>query len=146
MPRASVSSMRVALFIAAVLSTGCMPSTEVRGTLHIQEGTGKVRSFAFADCSSGDRQQFRGVDVLSESAEAAVRIAVDPIEGPRVRLRTEHAQYIVDPRTCSTFEASVNPTGWRVNKILVVSGATELDCPLSEGGRVRGKVEYEDCH
>jgi hypothetical protein len=100
-------------------------------------------------CRSGDREYFLGVDLADDAGGARIRLAIDPIDGPRLRVAQgagESRQVrIFDRRTCDPFEVDLRPTGWRVNRVRDFSGSLDAVC-ASGALDVRIHVRFEHCH
>jgi hypothetical protein len=101
-------------------------------------------------CRSGDRAHFLGVDLEDRQGVAGVRLVMDPIDGPRVRLalgRGEARQRVdLVPGRCRQFEANVRPTGWIVNTVRDVSGSIDAECSGDPGPAVSLHARFSHCH
>ena len=129
-------------FVLFLLVSGC--GSTVMDVVH-PTVTGKLevagQTIAPARCISGDRFYFYGADLVDESAGATLRVVIDPLDGPRVRLMTRDRDVVYDRKSCSTLAANLQPTGWRVNEYRDFAGDVVLEC-----GDVRGRVEWDHCH
>jgi len=92
-------------------------------------------------CVSGDRFYFYGADLVDESAGATVRVVIDPLDGPHVRLMMRDRDVLLGRKDCTQLAANFQPTGWRVNEFRDFAGDVTLQC-----GDVSGKVEWNHCH
>jgi hypothetical protein len=97
-------------------------------------------------CRSGHEGYFLGADLWSEEADAVVRVVIDPVSGPVVRVTRGGASYVMAGPACEALTALVAPTGWTVNTVREVQGRLVLDCTAPDGERVHGDVRFERCH
>ena len=106
-------------------------------------------TLAPSECTAGDRQLFLGADLTSPGAPLGLRLAVDPLEGPGVRVFATDApleKAVVFHRSdCTVFRFSLDATGWRVNDVNDYRLALEIDCGRV-GERVRGSASSTHCH
>jgi hypothetical protein len=128
---------------------GGLLSPTLTGALSVQRPAEEI-VLTPARCVSGDRWSFFGVDLITADGAAAIRIVIDPIAGPRIRLRLPGAEarppIVLDEARCSTFQADVHHNGWTVNDFRGVDGQLALDCALGADERVRGAVTFRQCH
>ncbi|HUK14050.1 MAG TPA: hypothetical protein VLW17_12175 [Thermoanaerobaculaceae bacterium] len=119
------------------------------GSFEVASRTLGDATFSPAECSSGDPQLFLGVDFAEPGRDLILRLAVDPLEGPGVRLYSATAPFdrsVVFRRAdCSVFHFSLDSTGWRVNRVEDYRVTLELDC-ARPGERVRGRASSTHCH
>jgi hypothetical protein len=106
--------------------------------------------YVLAVCRSGDREYFLGVDLADREGQAAVRVLVDPMDGPRLKLvlaGTEGRKSLVlGPSSCRRLEARIEPTGWRVNRVRDFGGSLDADCTGEAGLEVAAHVRFAHCH
>lgn len=147
--------------IAALLlaASGCFSAgplrrdkPEVTGSLALAGPTFGERGLAPVSCTSGERQVFLGADFgEAEGAEGALvaRLVVDPLAGPAVRIAAAVAPFgpavVVRRADCAVFHFSLAQTGWQINDQRVYSVSLELDCALSSGDRVAGRLLAPTC-
>ncbi len=100
-------------------------------------------------CMSGARQYFLGGDFVDEKGGAVVRLVVDPISGPAVKVFSADAPFdksVAFRRDeCSVFHFSLDSTGWRINRIDDYRLTLNVDCSRP-GESVRGAVSATHCH
>lgn len=100
-------------------------------------------------CTAGDSQHFLGFDLSSGASPVVVRLAVDPVDGPAVRVFSSDAPFdkaVVFRRTdCRVFHFSLDSTGWRVNDIYDYRVSLELDCSRA-GESIHGSASSTHCH
>ena len=100
-------------------------------------------------CYSGARSSFLGVDLIDEEAHVGLRLAIDPIDGPRLRwTRYDRAGNKVDVAqfpSCSALSADVHPTSWRVNDIQDYSGQLNAVC-ANDTKELKADLRFEHCH
>jgi hypothetical protein len=107
------------------------------------------QDYVLAVCRSGDREYFLGVDLADRGEKAAVRVLIDPMDGPRLRVVLEgtggRKSMALGPSSCRRLEARIEPTGWRVNRVRDFDGSLEADC-TGEGLEVVAHVRFAHCH
>jgi hypothetical protein len=107
-------------------------------------------TIAPSSCVAGDRQLFLGADFPDETAGAVVRLVVDPLDGPAVRVFSSSAPFdksVVFRRSdCPVFHFSLDPTDWRINHVQDYQVSLELRCATAEGDTIEGRVAVEHCH
>jgi hypothetical protein len=101
-------------------------------------------------CTAGDRQFFLGADFEDEKNGMIVRLVVDPLEGPAVRVfaaATPFGEAVVFRRSeCRVFHFSLDTTGWRIDHIQDYRLSLELDCANKAGDSLVGKASATHCH
>lgn len=134
------------------------PISELRGLSSDGQPLGSfaVSSQALGDqtftptlCKAGARQFFLGADLTSEPPSLVLRLVVDPLEGPAVRLFRPEAQFdktVVFHRSdCAVFHFSLDSTGWRINEIEDYTITLQLDCSRT-GEKLSGTASSTHCH
>jgi hypothetical protein len=140
--------------IAGALSLGlACATTKIAGTAapSIEQATLTVgaRQYRLAACGSGDLAHFLGVDLADEARVAFVRLVIDPIDGPRVRVALGEGlkeTFVLDGDQCRQLEASVKPTDWQVNTVRDVSGYVDAECRSDGGQAVSLHARFSHCH
>ena len=104
--------------------------------------------YALAACRSGDREYFLGVDLEDGAREVFVRLVIDPLAGPRLRVHGKGSRTgaALGPGSCRQLQAEVQPTGWRVNHVRDFSGRLDAECTTSSGQDIRVHVRFMHCH
>lgn len=101
-------------------------------------------------CTSGDRQRFLGADFSGGESGLTVRLVVDPLDGPAVRVFSDAAPFeksVVFRRPeCRVFHFSLDDTGWRVNGVHDYAVTLDLDCANQSGDSLTGKSSATHCH
>jgi hypothetical protein len=110
-------------------------------------GTGELNT---NQCQSGERRSFLGIDAYDQNTKEVLvlRLVVDPIEGPVVRLYkdSEMGPSLVLRRTdCPTFHYQLESTGSSVNFVTEMKFALQLDCRGPQGDTVVGNVDLPAC-
>lgn len=98
-------------------------------------------------CLSGDRGNFRGVDLLAPPL--VLRLAAEPIDGLAVALidaESGERRGVFRRPDCTVLRGDVQRTGWLVNQVQDVSGFLEVDCRSQSGEEIRGAISFEHCH
>ena len=119
------------------------------GSFSVSSQVFGVQSFVPSVCAAGDRQFFLGSDLSSPDSSLVLRLVVDPLEGPAVRLfssQTPFDKSVVFHRSdCRVFHFSLDSTGWRVNDINDYRFTLELDCGW-QGKSIVGSASSSHCH
>jgi hypothetical protein len=101
-------------------------------------------------CRSGDLEYFLGVDLEDQARGAVVRLFIDPMYGPRLRVihgTGESREIAILGRSqCRELEADLRTTGWRVNTVRDFSGSLDAECKSDAGHDVSVHVRFEHCH
>jgi hypothetical protein len=133
----------------ATVGLGGLASPALTGALTVERPAGDV-TITPERCASGDRWNFYGVDLVDASGAGGVRLAIDPIAGPRVRVQLPgdegRSTIVLDEAHCSTYRADVHHNGWTVNDFRSVDGRLELDCASNKGEHVQGVLTFRQCH
>jgi hypothetical protein len=152
--------IRVCAFAAMAVLLSCFSSRPVAGSGTAAEGQGlgsfsitsKMlgdQTFTPGECTGGDRQFFLGADLEGQASPLVLRLVVDPLEGPAVRLFSADAQFdksVVFHRSdCRVFHFSLDSTGWRINDDNDYSFTLQLEC-AREGETIRGTASSAHCH
>lgn len=133
----SLNSLEGALGVAATTSGEVAVQGAATGELALEPEA----------CVSGDRGNFRGVDLVAPPL--VFRVVAEPLEGLAVALidiESGERRGVFRRRDCTVLRGDVQRTGWRINNVDAVSGFIELDCRLSTGEAVSGSVTFESCH
>jgi hypothetical protein len=108
------------------------------------------RDYALAVCHSGDRSYFLGVDLEDHAEQAALRVLVEPIDGPRLKVvlfdKESPKSIKLDRNSCRRLDVEVQPTGWRVNEVVDLSGSVDADCTSDSGIEVVAHAQFKHCH
>jgi hypothetical protein len=147
---------RIASVVAALMATGCFSaapnaSPETAAGADDRLGTFEVTSSGLARgeiaptrCDGGDLEQFLGVDLTDESRGLVVRLVVDPLEGPALRVFARDSPWertvLFFRETCDRFEMSLAPTGWTINDVVVRELVLDVDCANEIGATIRGSA------
>ena len=142
------------LTLAASLASACVARTGVRALpSNAAGGVGPAAELKIDDgvlpvtgCRSGDHAYFLGADLLGASNEPLLRVLIDPLDGPRLRLLGRRGGAVLGPGQCSELRASVQHTGWWVNDVRDVAGEVQARCTLADGGLLEAHVAFDHCH
>jgi hypothetical protein len=108
------------------------------------------QQFRFDTCKSGDLEHFLGVDLIDGQGGAIVRVVMDPIDGPRLRIvyGAGGSRHRVDlaPGRCGQLDADARPTNWIVNDVRDVSGFVDVECAAGPGPAISLHVRFSHCH
>lgn len=152
---------RLASLLVIAIVAGCASSHPVKppippaqtvkplGKFFVQSKLLGTRTLEPSVCTAGARQYFLGADLTDPGSDVVLRLVVDPVEGPAVRLFSSKAPFdesVVFHRSdCGVFHFSLGNTGWRVNDVRDFSVSLQLDCGR-EGERVTGSATAKHCH
>jgi hypothetical protein len=147
-------------FVGCVLLNGCFSSQPIGGAKTSAGDPTILGSFAVSSpllgdhvltpstCTAGDRQLFLGADFASPAKTVVVRLVVDPLDGPAVRVFSTDAQFdktVVFRRSdCQVFHFSLDSTGWRVNDVYDYRVTLQLDCSR-DGESIKGEASATHC-
>lgn len=119
------------------------------GSLNLSGPTFGKQTVVPTQCVAGEHQLFLGFDLRDEKSGVVTRLLVDPATGPVVRVFVASAPFdrtILFPRSqCHLFHFSLDPTGWRINRIDQLDVSLELDCQLPGGDGIAGKASEPRC-
>ncbi|HYM59856.1 MAG TPA: hypothetical protein VEZ11_03070 [Thermoanaerobaculia bacterium] len=149
------------IIIAAALTAGCFSSKPIDAVAGAQGEPQTLGAITLASerlghltvapttCQAGTRQSFLGGDFQDPKSGMVVRLVVDPLDGPAVRVfekATPFDKSLVFRRAeCRTFHFSLEATGWRVNDVDDYRLSLDVDCARG-GESVEGKVSTTHCH
>ena len=153
MPRSGYMIPAAAILVAG-LTSACVARTSVHGspattTGGVAPGAGLTigdRVLPVTGCRSGDHGHFLGADLIGASGEPLLRVLIDPLDGPRLRLLGRSGGAVLGPDQCPELRASVHDTGWRVNEIRDVAGEVQARCTLEDGARLEAHIVFDHCH
>jgi hypothetical protein len=153
MPRSGYT-IPAAVAVLAGLTSACVAHTSVHGlpaatTGGVAPGAGLTigdRVLPVTGCRSGDHSHFLGADLVGASGEPLLRVLIDPLEGPRLRLLGRSGRAVLGPDQCPELRASVHDTGWRVNEIRDVAGEVQARCTLEDGAMLEAHIVFDHCH
>lgn len=153
-------ALALALNLVTLACLSSQPKTS--GGQEDAGGQRRLGSFAFSSalsgaltlapsyCTSGDRQRFLGADFAGGESGLTVRLVVDPLDGPAVRVFSDAAPFeksVVFRRSeCRVFHFSLDDTGWRVNGVHDYAVTLDLDCTNKSGDSLTGKSSASHCH
>lgn len=104
--------------------------------------------YRLGECHSGDHEYFLGVDLRDRAASAWVRLVIDPLDGPMLRIVEDEgrAEYRLSRAQCAELRADLRETGWRVNHVRDYSGSLVAECTARAGEQISVHARFEHCH
>lgn len=149
----------ILVLVAPLLLAGCFsayPGSDVATSASGPGGATGVGHFEVASfgeprgeivpvrCESGDLEHYLGGDLIDEEQQIAVRLVVDPLYGPALRvydLETpfEHSVLFYS-EDCVRFDMTLAPTGWIVNDVQVRKLDLAVECENEDGATIAGEV------
>ena len=147
---------RSVLLAVVGLAAGCAslapleaPSQHELGSLRLSSRQLGQITLEPTSCLAGDRQLFLGADFVDASRSTVLRLVVDPLDGPAVRVFSSAEPFdkaIVFRRAdCAVFHFSLDTTGWRVNDVNDYRVTLQLDCDR-DGETLKGSAAADHCH
>ena len=118
----------------------------VDGRLVIAAPGAPATTIAQADCRSGERETFFGIDVLGPGGALALRLVQDPLGDQALRVQQGSRRWVLRPSDCKTFEMALVRTRDRVNSIWDMNGSLNVLCTTRDGLRVEGRLTLRSCH
>jgi len=154
MVKTLLASLGILLFASGCISTGPgagqgrrEPATT--GSITLSGPTFGDVTLAPGSCRSGEHEVFLGADFSSPGSDLVVRLVVDPLEAPGVRIFDRNDRsgktLVLRKADCAGFEVSLGRKGWQLNDVYVLEAHIQLDCSLPGGDRVEGRVATESC-
>ena len=132
-----------------IAESGAVAQGQDLGSFAISSKMFGDQTFAPKACTAGDRQLFLGADLEGQGSPLVLRLVVDPLEGPAVRLFSSDAQFdksVVFHRSdCKVFHFSLDSTGWRINDYNDYSFTLQLECAKA-GESIGGSASSTHCH
>jgi hypothetical protein len=156
-PRRGPAILAVGLLSALVACFSTKPTSKTptgqpdsSGSFTVSaKALGRV-TIAPATCVAGDRQLFLGADFPDEAAGAVVRLVVDPLDGPAVRVFSSSSPFdksVVFRRSdCQVFHFSLDSTDWRINHVQDYQVSLDLTCATADGDTIEGRVAVDHYH
>jgi hypothetical protein len=93
-------------------------------------------------CDAGDLSHFLGADLVDDRLGLAVRLVVDPLYGPALRVFDTNEPYersvVFFEEECERFELDFESTGWIVNDVQVRDLSLDVDCMNADGATLAG--------
>jgi hypothetical protein len=93
-------------------------------------------------CNAGDLSHFLGADLVDDGLGLAVRLVIDPLYGPALRVFDLNQPYersvIFFEEECERFDLDFEPTGWMINEVEVRDLTLEVDCMNEDGATISG--------
>jgi hypothetical protein len=100
-------------------------------------------------CLAGDNELFLGVDLVDPATALVVRLVIDPLAGPALRVFDSDARFdrsvLFFRDECTVFTMDFGSTGWIVDDIIVRRIELEVECENEDGATIRGRVLAERC-
>lgn len=100
-------------------------------------------------CLAGDHELFLGADLVDPESGLVVRLAIDPLYGPALRVFDEDEPFdrsvLFFREECTTFGMDFGETGASINGVTVRSLELDVDCENEEGAVIRGRATASSC-
>ena len=102
-----------------------------------------------ASCIAGDHDLFLGADLVDPDTGLVVRLVIDPLQGPVLRIYDGDAPFdrsvLFFRDECTVFTMSLAETGTTVNNIIERHLELEVDCENEDGATIRGSAAAARC-
>jgi len=109
-------------------------------------GSGEIRP---TDCTSGQHRMFFGADLAADPRGLVLRVIIDPLDGPVVRVFKASDPYgasiVARRRDCKTLNLRFLPTGSSLNFVNEMKLSLEVDCETLAHDFIVGEVSAEAC-
>lgn len=139
---------------ALVFAAGCVGLLVPGPTPHAMTGEVTLAGPTFGEstqrltgCVSGQHEEFLGGDLVGPGP-LVVRLAVDPLTGPGLRVYDPQERYrraiVIRQSECEVFHFSL-ARGGQINEIYVWRLSLDVDCTLPSGDHVRAEVTDAIC-
>ena len=119
------------------------------GTFEVASLGAPPGTIAPASCVAGDHELFLGADLVDPDAHLVVRLVIDPLDGPALRIYDADAPFdrsvLFFRDECTTFGMELEETGTMVNNIVERSLELEVDCENEDGATIRGSASVARC-
>lgn len=106
-------------------------------------------TIAPATCVAGDHELFLGADLVDPDTHLVVRLVVDPLDGPALRVYDADAPFersvLFFRDECTTFGMELGETGTMVNNIVERRLELEVECENEDGATIRGSAAVARC-
>jgi len=126
------------------------PEGTVVGRFNTRLSKMDLEAFDTTTCESGEHQSFLGADLRAAENGPVVRIVIDPLTGPAVRVfdPADPARRTATYRRndCRKFEVELEDTGWKVNELRDYRVTLDIQCEHGNGSYLAGSAKLEHCH
>ncbi len=106
-------------------------------------------TIAPAACVVGDHQLYLGADLVDPDSNLVVRLVVDPLDGPALRVYDADEPFdrsvLFFRDECTTFTMELEETGAVVNNIVERRLELEVECENEDGATIRGSASVAHC-
>ena len=100
-------------------------------------------------CVVGDHELFLGADLVDPDTNLVVRLVVDPLDGPALRVYDADEPFdrsvLFFRDECTAFAMDLAETGSMVNNIVERRLELEVECENEDGATIRGSVTVARC-
>lgn len=147
--------------VVAFVLPGCFSSATGLAATHTADPGGRLGSFDVASlgaphgtiqpstCVVGDHELFFGADLVDPDTNLVVRLVIDPLDGPALRVYDADAPFdrsvLFFRDECTTFGMDFAETGSMVNNIVERSLELEVECENEDGATIRGSASVASC-
>jgi hypothetical protein len=106
-------------------------------------------TIAPTSCLSGEHDVFLGADLFDPETHLVVRLAIDPLHGPALRVYDADEPFdrtvLFFRDECPIFDMTLERTGYMVNDIVIRSLDLEVECENEDGATIRGSATASRC-
>ena len=147
--------------VVALLCAGCFAAHPIEPVAGASSGAalgifkcslphGESLTIEPTACVAGDRQFFLGGDFADAKGTAVVRLVIEPLAGPAVRViapfASEEFPIVFRQPECKVLRVSFEATGLRINDVYDYRITLDVDCTRADGTALVGKVSTAHCH
>ena len=108
------------------------------------------QTLAPASCLSGEHQLFLGADFVDPGSGWTARLLLEPTGAASLRVfeaaRPLEPGVVFDRHDCSTFQLSLERTGWQIDEIYDLRVSLDVDCRNAAGDSAKGRLAVDHCH
>jgi len=120
------------------------------GTFRFTSPRGETQTIEPTSCVAGDRQFFLGGDFIDAKSSSVVRLVVEPLQWPAVRVispsLSDQSPIVFKRPECKALRVTFEPTGWRVDDVYDYRITLDVDCTRADGTALVGKASTTHCH
>jgi len=152
---------RILPAILALLCAACFPARPIEpvagassdaalGMFRFTSPRGDTQTIEPTSCVAGDRQFFLGGDFADAKSSSIVRLVVEPLQWPAVRVispsASDQSPIVFKRPECKALRVTFEPTGWRVDDVYDYRITLDVDCTRADGTALVGGASTTHCH
>jgi hypothetical protein len=134
--------------IVGILMASEISTNHLTGTITSSGGELGAWTIQPDSCQSGEREQFRGVQLFAGDSNKHGTAFISPFGGEQqISINLDHGgkARLFSSSDCKVLDGEIQRQNSRVNRIYNVSGHVRFDCTYNEE-HVTGDLTFENCH